>query len=233
MILNLLIDGKITGFDMIKTRVEGLVAYVDLVPAEGQFTLLDAENLKQIIFALRKLEDSPAKVMRIHGHGGCFAVGADLKTLNIYSGFDAKWFSRLGNTLFGLMRSMPQIIIAEIDGFCMGGGVDFSSACDFRFATARSKFAHPGSKLGIITGFGGTQSVTRQMKSGYANRFFFSGEVAPASFMYEAGFLTGIADNSEEMDKLATALAEKINRKPRHLLTSFKSSLDTSKRMQV
>ncbi len=178
---------------MIKSRVEGLVSYIDLIPAEGQFTLLDAENLKQIISTMRKLKESPAKVMRIHGHGGgCFAVGgADLKTLHTYSGFDAKWFSRLGNTLFGLMRSMPQIIIAEIDGFCMGGGgVDFASACDFRFATAKSKFAHPGgSKLGgIITGFGGTQSVTRQMKSGYGNRFFFSGEAVPASFMLEAGF---------------------------------------------
>jgi len=226
-------DGKITGFNMIKTRVEGLTAFMDLHPAEGQFTLLDAENLKQLISTLRKLKDSPAKVLRIHGHGGCFAVGADLKTLHTYNGFDAKWFSRLGNTLFGLMRTMPQIIIGEIDGFCMGGGVDFASACDFRFSTSRSKFAHPGSKLGIITGFGGTQSVVRMMKSGYANRFFLSGNVFDAVFMKEAGFLMGVYENNDDLVKHADVFCEKINRKPRQLLTGFKSSLDTSKRMMV
>lgn len=214
---------------MIKTRIDGLTAHLDLIPAEGQFTLLDEANLKEIIAAVRRLTDSPAKVLRIYGHSGCFAVGADLKTLHTYTGFDAKWFSRLGNTLFGLMRSIPQVVIGEIDGFCLGGGMDFASACDFRIATSKSKFGHPGSKLGIITGFGGTQSVSRQLKSGYASRFFLSGNVFDASFMDEAGFLTRVTENTEEMHRAADELAEKINRKPRQLLSGFKASLDSSK----
>ena len=214
---------------MINLKIDGLTAYVDLIPAEAQFTLLDVNNLKQIISTLRKVTDSPAKVVRIHGHGGCFAVGADLKTLHTYSGFDAKWFSRLGNALFGLMRTMPQVIIGEIDGFCMGGGVDFASACDFRLATAKSRFAHPGAKLGIITGFGGTQSVPRLMKSGYANRFFLSGNVFDAEFMHESGFLTGVYENADTLKKASSTLCEKINRKPRQLLSGFKASLDVSK----
>jgi len=213
---------------MIEIKVEGQTGYLDLIPNEGQFTLLDAENLKRIIGALRKLQDSPAKVIRIHGHGRCFAVGADLKTLHTYTGFDAKWFSRLGNTLFGLMRTMPQIIIGEIDGFCMGGGMDFASACDMRIATAKSKFAHPGSKLGIITGFGGTVSVPRLMKSGYASRFFLSGDVYGAEYMLESGFLTQVAENSDELIRMSDAMCEKINRKPRHLLSGFKATLDCS-----
>lgn len=222
-------DGKITGFNMIETRLEGLTAYIEMKPAEGQFTLLDVETLKELIKAVRKLQDSPAKVLRIIGHNRCFAVGADLKTMYGYSGFDAKWFSRLGNTFFGLLRTIPQVVIAEIDGFCMGGGLDFASACDLRIATKQSKFAHPGSKLGIITGFGGTQSVPRLMKSGYASRFFLSGNPFDAEFMLEAGFLTQVADNREEMHKLADKLAEKVNRKQRHLLSSFKAGLDVSR----
>lgn len=214
---------------MIDIKVDGDTAYMDLIPVEGQFTLLDVNNLKQIISALRKLQDTPAKVIRIYGHGGCFAVGADLKTLHTYTGFDAKWFSKLGNTLFGLMRTVPQVIIGEIDGFCMGGGVDFASACDIRVATAASRFAHPGSKLGLITGFGGTQSVIRLMKSAHANRFFLSGNVFEADFMLEAGFLSGVYENRTEMRKAADRYADKINRKPRQLLSGFKSSLDVSK----
>jgi len=213
---------------MIRTEVKGLTAYIDMIPAEGQFTLLDVDRLKELISVLRKLSESPAKVLRINGHGGCFAVGADLKTLHTYSGFDAKWFSRLGNTLFGQMRTMPQVIIGEIDGFCMGGGVDFASACDFRLATKKSRFAHPGTKLGIITGFGGTQSVPRLMKSGYAASFFMSGNIFDADFMLKSGFLTSVAESRGELIKLSDALTEKVSRKPRSLLSEFKSSLDVS-----
>lgn len=214
---------------MIETRVDGLTAYINMTPPEGQFTLLDVPTLKELISAMRKLQDSPAKVIRISGHGGCFAVGADLKTLHTYTGFDAKWFSRLGNTLFGLMRTCPQIIVAEIDGFCMGGGMDFASAADFRIATKGSRFAHPGTKLGIITGFGGTQSVTRQMKGGYASRFFLTGNAFEADFMLESGFINHLSDNREELERYSAELVNKINRKSRALLSGFKGSLGMSK----
>jgi len=214
---------------MIETRVDGLTACINMMPPEGQFTLLDVPTLKELIASMRKLQDSPAKVIRISGHGGCFAVGADLKTLHTYTGFDAKWFSRLGNTLFGLMRTCPQIIVAEIDGFCMGGGMDFASAADFRIATKASKFAHPGTKLGIITGFGGTQSVTRQMKGGYASRFFLTGNAFESDFIFESGFLNHVAENREEMERYSDELINKINRKKRTLLSEFKESLGMSK----
>jgi len=214
---------------MIETRIDGLTAHIDMHPSEGQFTLLDVNTLKELISAVRKLQESPVKVLRICGHNRCFAVGADLKTLHTYTGFDAKWFSRLGNTFFGLLRTIPQVVIAEVDGFCMGGGMDFASACDFRIATKGSKFGHPGAKLGIITGFGGTQSVPRMMKSGYANSFFLTGNVFDAEYMFEAGFVTQLADSREEMHKKADKLTEKINRKPRQLLSGFKASLDVSK----
>ncbi|ADD69684.1 Enoyl-CoA hydratase/isomerase [Denitrovibrio acetiphilus DSM 12809] len=214
---------------MIDIKVEGLTAYIDMRPAEGQFTLLDVHTLKELISAVRKVQDSPAKVIRICGHNRCFAVGADIKTMHSYSGFDAKWFSRLGNTFFGLLRTASQVVIAEIDGFCMGGGMDFASACDFRIATKVSKFAHPGAKLGIITGFGGTQSVPRMIKSSAAGEFFLTGGVFDAEYMHRAGFVTYIAENRDDMHKIAENLCVKINRKQRGLISNFKSSLDVSK----
>jgi len=213
---------------MVETRIEGLTAHIRLIPQTGQFTLLDVETIKEIIKNLRMVKESPAKCLRIYGEGGCFAVGADLRTLSTYDGFDAKWFSMLGNTMFGTMRTMPQVVIAEIDGFCMGGGMDFAAACDFRYATGKSKFAHPGSKLGIITGFGGTQAIPRLMQSACASEFLITGNAFDTDYMLKGGFLNGVAHNTEELMHMTGILCEKINRKSRTLLSGFKLSLNGS-----
>ncbi|WP_277656007.1 enoyl-CoA hydratase/isomerase family protein [Seleniivibrio woodruffii] len=213
---------------MVETRIEGLTAHIRLIPQTGQFTLLDVETIKEIIKNLRMVKESPAKCLRIYGEGGCFAVGADLRTLSTYDGFDAKWFSMLGNTMFGTMRTMPQVVIAEIDGFCMGGGMDFAAACDFRYATGKSKFAHPGSKLGIITGFGGTQAIPRLMQSACASEFLITGNAFDTDYMLKGGFLNGVAHNTEELMHMTGILCEKINRKNRTLLSGFKLSLNGS-----
>lgn len=213
---------------MVETHIEGLTAHIRLIPQTGQFTLLDVETIKEIIKNLRMVKDSPAKCLRIYGEGGCFAVGADLRTLSTYDGFDAKWFSMLGNTMFGTMRTMPQVVIAEIDGFCMGGGMDFAAACDFRYATGKSKFAHPGSKLGIITGFGGTQAIPRLMQSACASEFLITGNAFDTDYMLKGGFLSGVAHNTEELMHMTDILCEKINRKSRTLLSGFKLSLNGS-----
>jgi len=213
---------------MISVRIDGDTAFMELKPEPGQFTLLDVATLKDIIKNLRNLRNTHAKVIRIYGHGGCFAVGADIKTMHGYSGFDAKWFSRLGNTLFGVMRTMPQIIVAEIDGYCMGGGMDFAAAADFRFATAKSKFAHPGSKLGLITGFGGTQAMPRLMTASGATEFLMTGGVFDAKYMKRNNFLQNISADTDELHKMVDTFCEKINRKQRTLLAEFKNSLDTA-----
>lgn len=213
---------------MIETKIEENTAFVRLIPQTGQFTLLDVETLKEIIRTLRMIKETHVKTVRIFGEGGCFAVGADLRTLSTYGGFEAKWFSMLGNTMFGLIRTLPQIVIAEIDGFCMGGGMDFAAACDFRFATAKSKFAHPGAKLGIITGFGGTQAIPRLMTPAGANEFLITGNAFDASFMKHHGFLTDTAHSKDELHHMTDIFCAKVNSRGRTLLSGFKASLDCS-----
>jgi len=168
-------------------------------------------------------------VLRIFGHGGSFAVGANILTMLKYSGYTAKGFSMLGNRLFGLLDRIPQIVIAEIDGFCIGGGMDFASSCDFRFATNRSKFAHPGSKLGIITGFGGTQRISRLMKQRHFTEHFITGEKFSAEFMKEGGFLSETFANVENMHSYSDKFTANITNKNRLFLAELKKSINTQR----
>ncbi|QAR32304.1 enoyl-CoA hydratase/isomerase family protein [Geovibrio thiophilus] len=210
---------------MISLTLKDVTAIVRLTPPEGRFTLLDAPTIKKIIRTLKEVSESPAKVIRIQGGSGCFAVGADLKTMYGYDGFTAKGFSMLGNSLFNLMRTMPQVITGEIDGYCMGGGMDFAAACDFRLATAESVFAHPGTKLGIITGFGGTQAIPRIMKPAASAEFFCTGEMFRSEEMKRGGFLTEIFPSAADMDSYAAHLCAKIAAKDRELLSRMKRGL--------
>jgi len=207
---------------MIKYSINQEIATIELFP-DDKFNILNIPTIIKLRETFKELSTSQAKVIRVFGNGGSFAVGADIRQMICYSGFTAKKFSMLGNSLFKLMDSIPQIIIGEIDGFCMGGGVDFASSCDFRLATKRSKFAHPGAKLGIITGFGGTQRLPRLMKYAHLQKLFLFGDMVDAEFMKDANFIFEIFENADEMHRFADTFAQKIANKNKLFLGDYKA----------
>jgi enoyl-CoA hydratase len=207
---------------LINCNIKDDIAFIDIHSNE-KFNILNIPTIIELRNTFEKISKTQAKVIRVRGHGGSFAVGADIKQMIKYTGFTAKKFSILGNSLFKLMDAIPQIIIGEIDGFCMGGGVDFAASCDFRLATCRSKFAHPGAKLGIITGFGGTARLPRLMKSSFMEKLFLFGEMVDAKFMYEANFIYKLFDNIEELDRYSDMLAKKIVNKNKLFLSDYKT----------
>lgn len=81
-------------------------------------------------------------------------------------------FAKRGQLLFAEVASAKQLTIAAINGHCLGGGLDFALACDTRIASPTAEFAHPGGRLGIITGWGGTQRLPRIVGKTRALEFF-------------------------------------------------------------
>jgi enoyl-CoA hydratase len=91
------------------------------------------------------------------GTGDTFASGADIAELAKLDASTARPFAERGQKLFQKIACLPQLTIAAINGYCMGGALDLALACDVRVASIGAVFAHPGARLGIITGWGGTQ----------------------------------------------------------------------------
>ncbi|MEO6259473.1 MAG: enoyl-CoA hydratase/isomerase family protein, partial [Thermoanaerobaculia bacterium] len=85
-----------------------------------------------------------------------FAAGADMKEMSLFSGQEAERLSRLGQEVFRALAELSAVTVAWIDGDCFGGALDLAMAFDLRLATPRSRFSHPGARLGIVTGYGGT-----------------------------------------------------------------------------
>ncbi len=115
----------------------------------------------------------------------------ELTTLNPQTARD---FSRKGQILFEKIASAPQLTIAAINGYCIGGGLDLALACDIRVASTTAIFAHPGARLGIITGWGGTQRLPRVIGKAHALEFFVTARTLTSKEALEIGLVDHVGD---------------------------------------
>lgn len=154
---------------------------------------LGSDTLVPLLEEVRSNLSGDCRCLGITGQGGSFAVGADLREIGGLTPGTARTFSDLGNTLFRTLENSDTLVVAGIDGFCLGGGLDLALAADWRIATERSVFGHPGADLGLITGFGGTQKLPRLIGASTAAKWLFTAGRIGAAEAREAGFIQELA----------------------------------------
>ena len=126
-----------------------------------------------------------------------FAVGAEITELARLSPIEAFEFSREGQRVFRAIERSAKPIVAAIRSYCMGGGLDLALACHIRIATRDAVFAHPGGSLGILTGWGGTQRLTRLIGRARAMELLTMGRKVDAEEALEIGLVSSIVPSSE------------------------------------
>lgn len=129
------------------------------------------------------------------GTGNSFASGADLREIADLSGERVRQFAGKGQDLMKQVTAMPQRTFAAINGYCFGGALDLALACDHRIASPAAKFAHPGTGLGIITGWGGTQRLPRLIGQANALEMFFTASPIDAQRGFDIGLVDLVADD--------------------------------------
>jgi enoyl-CoA hydratase/carnithine racemase len=108
------------------------------------------------------------------GTGDVFASGADLRKIASVTAESAPEFALRGQAVMNQIAATPQLTVAAINGYCFGGALDLALACDRRIASPDAVFSHPGTGLGIITGWGGTQRLPRLIGEANALEMFFT-----------------------------------------------------------
>lgn len=131
----------------------------------------------------------------ITGSERYFSVGADLSEISALDGVSALEFSRMGQVLMSAIQDFPAPVCAAISGYCMGGGLDLVLACHCRIASPHAMFGHRGAALGLITGWGGTQRLTRLIGKGRALEVFVAAEKVDAPRALRIGLIDVIAEN--------------------------------------
>ena len=159
-----------------------------------------------VIAALNAVIDSlspETEKLILTGSDGVFASGADLREIARLEAAAVKGFAELGQGLMRRISEIPVPTIAAINGPCFGGALDLALACKRRIATPSATFCHPGARLGIITGWGGTQRLPRLIGEARALDMFFTAEPFPAEWALQAGLI----DRVDE-DPVGAALEE-------------------------
>jgi enoyl-CoA hydratase len=176
------------------SEVKGSIAVVRFNrPAQRNPLSRDTlQELKRISSVL--IDDESIKAIVFTGTADVFASGADIRELAQLEPAAALEFSKLGQGLFQTIADASQLTIAAINGYCMGGGLDLALACDIRVASKSAVFSHPGARLGIITGWGGTQRLPRIIGRARALEFFTTVRRYNSEEACATGLVSYIAD---------------------------------------
>jgi enoyl-CoA hydratase len=169
---------------------------------DGGMNLLSSNALRAIRDALPS--DATLFLFR-SGRPNLFAAGADMAEMARFTAWDAYDFATQGQELFAAIERLPCVTVAVIDGDCFGGALDLALAFDLRFATLRSRFSHPGAKIGIVTGFGGTSRWRHVLTRAAAHQLFLANRVFTAEEALGMGLLDRVGeDHTEELARLET-----------------------------
>ena len=129
------------------------------------------------------------------GNSKFFSAGADLSEIAALTGPAAFEFSKLGQRLMNAIEQFPAPVYAAIEGYCMGGGLDLALACYRRVAAPHAVFGHRGAALGLITGWGGTQRLSRIVGKGRTLEMLVAAAKVSAADALKMKLIDSIADN--------------------------------------
>ncbi len=156
---------------------------------------LSIATLNQLDVAVSVLiERADIKAIIFTGADDVFASGANIRELRTLTPATAGEFARRGQMLFEKIARAAQLTIAAVNGYCMGGGLDLALACDLRYASPQAVFAHPGARLGIITGWGGTQRLPRLIGMSRALEFLLTARRMTSNEALEIGLVNGVSE---------------------------------------
>ncbi|MEM4581849.1 MAG: 3-hydroxyacyl-CoA dehydrogenase/enoyl-CoA hydratase family protein [Candidatus Korarchaeum sp.] len=177
-----------------------------------KLNVLDSEMVAGILSSLREARRDEVKVVVITGEGRAFCAGADVKGFKGMSAIEAFEFSRELNRAFREIWEFPKPVIAMINGFALGGGLELAMACDLRIASDKAQLGQPEITLGIITGGGGSFRLPELVGLARAKELLFTGDVVGAEEALRMGLVNRVVDHErleEETRKLAIKIAER------------------------
>ncbi len=154
-----------------------------------------------------------------------FTAGADIKEMIMKDSADARRFSQLGQKIARKLETMPQPVIIGVNGYVLGGGVEFSCACDIRIAAEGSVFSQPEIDIGVIPGWGGTQRLSRIVGIAKAKEMIYTGKRISADEAKEIGLVNHVVQK-DKLNEAVNALAKTIASKGRLALFDAKKSIN-------
>ena len=139
--------------------MEGEVATLHLVPPEGKPPTMDQDVLTMLGNVISELENAAPRLLIVRSRSSrFFCVGANIAVLKETNADTIIPWVKLGNEVLNRLEDLPYPVIAVVEGYAMGGGLELAMACDLIFAADSARFAQSEAGLGFIPGWGGADA---------------------------------------------------------------------------
>ncbi|MDC8105740.1 enoyl-CoA hydratase-related protein [Chryseobacterium sp. PTM-20240506] len=181
-------------YENILLKKEDKLAIITINRPES-LNALNAKTIQEISSALDDLDlDKSCRVIILTGSGEkSFVAGADIKEFSDFGQERAEELAKNGqNSLFNKIENLSKPVIAAVNGFALGGGLELAMACHIRYASENAKLGLPEVTLGLIPGYGGTQRLPKLVGKGIANEMIFSAKMIPAQRAKEIGLVNEV-----------------------------------------
>ena len=160
--------------------------------------------------------DPTIKVIVLTGSGSkAFVAGADITEFSSFNKLEGLDLSQHGNEkVFNFIEKIGKPVIAAINGYALGGGLELAMSCQIRIAATHAKMGLPEVSLGIIPGYGGTQRLPQLIGKGNAMEMILTGEMIGAKRALELGLVTHVVSGEKLLSKAALIAGNLLKNSP-------------------
>jgi enoyl-CoA hydratase len=185
-----------------------------IINRPNKLNALNIATIKELHYAFKAAnKDTDVKVIIVTGSGEkAFVAGADISEFSNFNVERGKNLSAKGQELlFDFVENLSTPVIAAINGFALGGGLELAMACHFRIASDNAKMGLPEVSLGVIPGYGGTQRLPQLIGKGRAIEMVMTATMIDANTALNYGLVNHVT-SQEDLLPLAEKIASKIMR---------------------
>lgn len=175
---------------------------------------LNYQVRRELYAVLKQIDsDENMRAVIITGAGDAFVAGADIEAMRDFAVEDAIKSSRHGTEIFSFIEKMKAPVIAAVNGWALGGGLELALACDIRICGENAQFGQPEVKIGILPGYGATIRLPRIIGVGRAKEMIYFGKIITAGEAKEYGLVSFVTSPGKLLGK-AWELARRLARGP-------------------
>jgi enoyl-CoA hydratase len=155
------------------------------------------------------------RVVIVTGEGNkAFVAGADIQEMQPMNPMEGVSFSQKGHLAISMLERMGKPVIAAVNGYALGGGLEVALACDIIYASEKARMGFPEVTLGILPGFGGTQRTAKLVGLARAKELIFTGKVITAGEAYEMGLVNKVVPDDQLMGAVQDLAAKMLSAGP-------------------
>jgi enoyl-CoA hydratase len=216
-------------FENVLTSIENGLATIT-INRPKKLNALNKATIEELHDAFEMLEaDATVKVMILTGSGEkAFVAGADISEFAHFSVDEGAHLAAQGQALlFDFVENLSTPVIAAVNGFALGGGLELAMACHFRIASDNAKMGLPEVSLGVIPGYGGTQRLPQLIGKGRAMELVMTAGMISAEDAKNYGLVNHVT-TQEELMPLALKIASKISRNSSQAIAAAISAVNAN-----